>query len=392
MTINDVEVRQAENNEVTVGVVSEYDIRVAECTRECEIDGETKRINSAWIGGSIIVEVNGNAVRHSFRYLDTIRHKKNGDENKIFKGLMTALGYDVTYNEQTKKLEYNKVGEGLIPKVEGKITFVDVNKQVVATDEFKRTGEPTRVKVSSKLGLNEALNKDQSDLVFYNELPVSYISTTNVSDTDSAIFTVEGVIKDIVDEYDNNGGTTGRYLIDLVVPNYFGVDVFNFVMLDKWTNAIDGEEVEFTKEMFYNATDEANSFCKAGDTVKLSGDIEGHSFGSVATVSDAKKTFGGGAKSVKSGFTRIEWTVKSGDFVEDSEQYDTAIIAKALEEREITLDNHYKQRLEDYKNMNAGKAESKPSVKGSANGGTSPFGGSASKASPFGNAKKSPFG
>ena len=392
MTINDVEVRQAENNEVTVGVVSEYDIRVAECTRECEIDGETKRINSAWIGGSIIVEVNGNAVRHSFRYLDTIRHKKNGDENKIFKGLMTAFGYDVIYNEQTKKLEYNKVGEGLIPKVEGKITFVDVNKQVVATDEFKRTGEPTRVKVSSKLGLNEALNKDQSDLVFYNELPVSYISTTNVSDTDSAIFTVEGVIKDIVDEYDNNGGTTGRYLIDLVVPNYFGVDVFNFVMLDKWTNAIDGEEVEFTKEMFYNATDEANSFCKAGDTVKLSGDIEGHSFGSVATVSDAKKTFGGGAKSVRSGFTRIEWTVKSGDFVEDSEQYDTAIIAKALEEREITLDNHYKQRLEDYKNMNAGKAESKPSVKGSANGGTSPFGGSAPKSSPFGNAKKSPFG
>lgn len=393
MTINDVEVRQAENNEVTVGVVSEYDIRVAECTRECEIDGETKRINSAWIGGSIIVEVNGNAIRHSFRYLDTIRHKKNGDENKIFKGLMTAFGYDVTYNEQTKKLEYNKVGEGLIPKVEGKITFVDVNKQVVATDEFKRTGEPTRVKVSSKLGLNEALNKDQSDLVFYNELPVSYISTTNVSDTDSAIFTIEGVIKDIVDEYDNNGGTTGRYLIDLVVPNYFGVDVFNFVMLDKWTNAIDGEEVEFTKEMFYNATDEANSFCKAGDTVKLSGDIEGHSFGSVATVSDAKKTFGGGAKSVKSGFTRIEWTVKSGDFVEDSEQYDTTIIAKALEEREITLDNHYKQRLEDYKNMNAGKAESKPSVKGSANGGTSPFGGgSAPKSSPFGNAKKSPFG
>lgn len=392
MTINDVEVRQAENNEVTVGVVSEYDIRVAECTRECEIDGETKRINSAWIGGSIIVEVNGNAIRHSFRYLDTIRHKKNGDENKIFKGIMTALGYDVTYNSQTKKLEYNKVSEGLIPKVEGKVTFVNVDKQISLIDEFKRTGEPTRVKVSSKLSLNEALNKDQNDLVFYNELPVSYISTTNVSDTDSAIFTVEGVIKDIVDEYDNNGGTTGRYLIDLVVPNFFGVDVFNFVMLDKWNNNIDGEEVEFTKEMFYNANDTENSFCKAGDTVKLSGDIEGHSFGSVATVSDAKKTFGGGAKSVRSGFTRIEWTVKSGDFVEDSEQYDLEIIKKALEEREITLDNHYKQRLEDFKTMNTGKTESKPSVKGSANGGISPFGGSAPKSSPFGNAKKSPFG
>ena len=393
MTINDVEVRQAENNEVTIGVVSEYDIRVAECTRECEIDGETKRINSAWIGGSIIVEVNGNAIRHSFRYLDTIRHKKNGDENKIFKGLMTAFGYDVEFNSQTKKLTYNKVGEGLIPRVEGKITFVDINKNVVNTEEIKRTGEPTRVKVSSKLSLNEALNKDQSDLVFYNELPVSYISTTNISDNDSAMFTIEGVIKDIVDEYDNNGNTTGRYLVDLIVPNFFGVDIFNFVMLDKWNNNIDGEDVEFTKEMFYNATDEANSFCKAGDTVKLSGDIEGHSFGSVATVSDAKKTFGGGAKSVKSGFTRIEWTIKSGDFVEDSEQYDMEIIKKALEEREIILDNHYKQRLEDYKNINTGKAESKPSVKGSANGGSSPFGGSpAPKSSPFGNGKKSPFG
>ena len=392
MTINDVEVRQAENNEVTVGVVSEYDIRVAECTRECEIDGETKRINSAWIGGTLIVEVNGNAIRHSFRYLDTIRHKKNGDENKIFKGLMTALGYDVAFNEQTKKLDYNKVNDGLIPKVEGKITFVDVNKNVTNTVEVKRTGEPTRVKVSSKLSLQEALNKDQSDLVFYNELPVSYISTTNVSDTDSAMFTVEGVIKDIVDEYDNNGGTTGRYIIDLVVPNYFGVDVFNLVMLDKWVNTIDGEATEFTKEMFYNASDVANSFCKAGDTVKLSGDIEGHSFGSVATATEAKKTFGGGAKSVKSGFTRIEWTVKSGDFVEDDEQYDTEIIKKALEEREIVLDNNYKKRLEDYKTMSANKSDApKPSVKGSANGGNSPFG-NTPKASPFGNGKKSPFG
>ena len=392
MTINDVEVRQAENNEVTVGVVSEYDIRVAECTRECEIDGETKRINSAWIGGSIIVEVNGNAVRHTFRYLDTIRHKKNGDENKIFKGLMTAFGYDVSFNSNTKKLEYTKNGVGLIPKVEGKITFVDVNKNVVNVDEFNRTGEPTRVKVSSKLSLNEALNKDQSDLVFYNELPVSYISTTNVSDEDSAMFTVEGVVKDIVDEYDNNGGTTGRYIVDLVVPNYFGVDVFNFVMLDKWTNIVDGETVEVTKEMFYDSNDVNNSFCKAGDTIKLSGDIEGHSFGSVATTSDAKKTFGGGAKSVRSGFTRIEWTIKAADFVDDSEQYDTEIIKKALEEREIILDNNYKKRLEDYKNMNANKADApKPSVKGSANGGTSPFG-NAPKASPFGNGKKSPFG
>ena len=390
MTINDVEVRQAENNEVTVGTVSEFDIRVADCVRECEIDGEPKKINSAWIGGSMIIEVNGNPVKHTFRYLDTIRHKKNGDENKIFKGIMTALGYDVEFDTTAKKLTYTKTGEGLIPKIEGKITFVDVNKNVVNTETVRKSGEPTRVKVTSKLSLQEGLNRDQSDLAFYNELPVSYISTSGVSDEDSARFTVEGVIKDIVDEYDNNGGTTGRYIVDLVVPNYFGVDVFNLIMLDKWTNIIDGENVEITKEMFYEPNND-DSFCKLGDTVKLSGDIEGHSFGAVQTVSTAKKTFGGGAKSVKSGFTRIEWTIKAGDIIEDADQYDTEIIKKALEEREIILDNNYKKRLEDYKASQNGKDNTpKTPVKGSANGGNSPFGKPANN--PFGGTKKSPFG
>ena len=390
MTINDVEVRQADNNEVTVGTVSEYDIKVTECQRECDIDGETRKITSAWIGGTIIVDVDGNSIKHTFRYLDTIRHKKNGDENKVFKGLLTALGYDVTFNEQTKKLEYNKSGNGLIPKVEGTITFYDINKNVVNTDSFKRDGEPTRVKITSRLSLAEGLNKDQSDLAFYNELPVSYITTTNVADEDSARFTVEGVVKDIINELDNNGGATGRYIVDLVVPNYFGVDVFNFTMLDKWTNIIDGEEIEVTKEMFYEPNS-SDSFCQLGDTVKISGDIEGHSFGSVTTSSTAKKTFGGGAQNVRSGFTRIEWTIKAGDIVDDADKYDTEIIKKALEEREIILDNNYKKRLEDYKANVGNKTESKPSVKGAANGGNSPFGNAPKANNPFGGAKKSPF-
>ena len=390
MTINDVEVRQADNNEVTVGTVSEQDIKVTECQRECDIDGETRKITSAWIGGTMIIDVNGNPIKHTFRYLDTIRHKKNGDENKVFKGLLTALGYDVTFNEQTKKLEYNKSGNGLIPKVEGTITFYDINKNVVNTDSFKRDGEPTRVKITSRLSLAEGLNKDQSDLAFYNELPVSYITTTNVADEDSARFTVEGVVEDIINELDNNGGTTGRYIVDLVVPNYFGVDVFNFTMLDKWTNIIDGEEIEVTKEMFYEPNS-SDSFCQLGDTVKISGDIEGHSFGSVTTSSTAKKTFGGGAQNVRSGFTRIEWTIKAGDIVDDADKYDTEIIKKALEEREIILDNNYKKRLEDYKANVGNKTESKPSVKGAANGGNSPFGNAPKANNPFGGGKKSPF-
>lgn len=394
MTINDVEVRQADNNEVTIGTVSEYDVKIYECTRDCEIDGEPKKINSAWIGGTMTVDVNGNSIKHTFRYLDTIRHKKNGDENKIFKGLVTALGYNVEFNEQTKKLEYSKISNGLIPKIEGTITFIDINKNTTKTDVVKNTGEsaPTRVKISSRLSVTEGLNKDHSDLVFYNELPISYISTTNISDEDSAVFAIEGVVKDIVDEYNSNGGTTGRYIIDLVVPNFFGVDVFNFIMLDKWTNIIDGEEIEVTKEMFYVPNSD-DSFCKIGDTIKISGDIEGHSFGSVVPPSTAKKTFGGGAQNVRAGFTKVEWTVKAGDMVDDENQYDAEIIKKALEEREIILDNNYKKRLEDYNNAtaNSNKSTSKPSIKGSANGNASPFGGNKATSNPFGGAKKSPF-
>ena len=397
MTINDVEVRQADNNEVTVGTVSEYDIKITECVRECDIDGETTKVNSAWIGGTMTVEVNGATIKHTFRYLDTIRHKKNGDENKIFKGLMTAFGYDVEFDVDAKKLVYNKIDGGLIPKIEGKITWVDVNKNT--TDSVvikKKDGEvATRVKVTSRLGLQEGLNRDQSDLAFYNELPVSYISTSGVAEEDSAMFTIEGVIKNIVNEISANGSSTGRYLVDLIVPNFFGVDVFPFVMLDKWTNTIDDEEIEVTKEMFYDGSDD--SFCKIGDTVKLSGDIESHSFGAVVTESTSKRTFGGGAKNVRQGYSRIEWTIKAGDIVEDADKYDNDIIKIALDERDIQLDNNYKKRLEDYRNATANKSNNSSAPKASpknASSNASPFG-KPSNANPFGGSatkKQNPFG
>ena len=393
MEINGVEVRQATNDEVTVGVISEYDIRIKECVRECEIDGEPTKVNTAWIGGTMNVDVNGDTIKHTFRYLDTIRHKKNGDENKVFKGILTSLGYDVSFNSDTKKLEYSKIDgdNGLVPKIEGKITWLDSNGNKINEVNIKRSGEPTRVKVTSKLSLQEGLNKDHSDLAFYNELPVSYISTTNVPDEDSARFTIEGVVKEIADEYNSSGATTGRYLVDLVVPNFFGVDVFPFVMLDKWCNTIEDEEIEITKEMFYVPNSE-DSFCQLGDTVKLSGNVEGHSFGSVQAQSSAKKTFGGGSQNVRQGFTRIEWTIKAGDIVEGEDKYDLDTIKVALNERDIILDNNYKKRLEDYNNSQNKDSVPKSSPKGSASG-TSPFGNSAPKSSPFGGGttKQNPF-
>ena len=78
MTINDVEVRQADNNEVTIGTVSEYDIKVTECQRECDIDGEPKKVTSAWIGGTLVVDVNGNEyVRHPLQSFEEIKELIN---------------------------------------------------------------------------------------------------------------------------------------------------------------------------------------------------------------------------------------------------------------------------------------------------------------------------
>lgn len=407
MTINEVEIRQADNNEVTVGTVSEFDIKITECERECNIDDETRKIKSSWIGGTVVVKVNNYDVKHTFRYLDTIRHKKNGDENKVFKGIVTALGYNVEFNEENKKLVYTRIenADGLIPSIGGKISWVDSNKNVVNVVEIKNgkvfengkevrtiSTTPTRVKITSRLSLQEGLNSDKTDLAFYNELPISYISTTNVADEDSAVFTVEGVIKDIVNELDSNGGTTGRYIVDLITPNFFGVDVFNLTMLDKWTNVIDGEDVELSKEMFYEPNS-SDSFCKIGDTVKLSGDIESHSFGTTQVATKSTKTFGGGAKNMKSGFSRIEWTIKSGEIVEGEEVYDNELMAKALEEREIILDNNFKKRKEEYELSQA--QASKPntaSPKGmGGNVANNPFS-QASKTNPFASNKpKNPF-
>lgn len=386
MEINGKEIRQAENAEVTVGTVSEFDVTIKECTRDCNIDGNETKINTAWIGGSFNIEVNGSVIKHSFKYLDTIRHKKNGEENKTFKGLMTSFGYDVEFDSASKKLTYTKSSEGIVPKLEGKITWLDSNGNKV--NEVMVKGDranATRIKATAKLSYQEGLSKDQSNIVFYNELPTTYLTTTKVPEEDSASFTVEGIIKDVVPELNSQGSQTGRYQIDMIVPSFFGVDVFTFVMLDKWTNVIEEEEVEISKEMFY-MPDSDESFCKIGDTVKLSGDVENHTFGVVKAETLSKRTFGGGAQNVRNGFDRVEWTVKAGDLVTGEDIYDIEPIQEALKERDINLDNNYKRLKNNYEERNKGENKKSSSPKDA---------GGSSKPNPFANKgtteKKNPF-
>ena len=395
MEINGKEIRQAENAEVTVGTVSEFYIQVRSCKRDCVIDGVETKINTAWISGNLNVDVDGTIIKHSFGYFDTIRHKKNGEENKSFKGLMTSFGYDVEFDDKEKKLVYTKNdSEGLIPKIDSKIDWLDENKNVVNSVEVKGKGNnASRVKVTAKLGYNTRLNSDQTDIVFYNDLPVSYITTTKVSDKDSASFTIEGVVKEVFPELNLQGSATGRYNVDMIVPSFFGVDVFTFVMLDKWTNIIDDEEVEITKEMFYIPEDDS-SFCKAGDTLRISGDLMGHTFGSVKSTQTAKGSFGGGAQNVKTGGTRVEWTIKAGDLLDGDDKYDVEDMAAALKERDLNMDNEFKRLKVEFDKRSAEGTNKKSSPKES-KGTDKPFGEpKTSVAKAFGGtstSKKSPF-
>lgn len=391
MKINEKEIRQAENVVETVGTISEYNISIRECIRKCDIDGEDTNVHSAWIGGTVIITSNGAEIKHSFTYLDTIRHTKKGDENSKFKGILTALGYDVAFNSDTKKLEYTKVDLPLIPKIPSKITWVDENKNEVNSVTIQPNGEPTRVKVTTKLATNIGLNKDKSNLSFYDDLPIQYISRIKVADEDSCRFVIEGVIKDIYLEPKGDGTTTDRYNVELVVPNFFNVDVFKLVMLNSWKNVLeDGETIQVTKDMFYDINNPDNSFCKIGDTVKLSGDIENHPVGIVKVNTTTRKSFGGGSQEIRSGYDRIERTIKAGDIVDGEDKYDIELIKKALEEREVFLDNEY-NRLVEYQKSAPTQSKPNPSdTKPTSN----PFGSSTSSANanPFGAKKKNPFG
>lgn len=391
MQINEIDVRQGANTEVTIGTVSEFNIRIKECVRKCNIDGEDTDVKSSWIGGQLVVKVNGKDIKHSFTYLDTIRHKKNGDLNDKYTGILTLLGYKAEFDSNKGGLTFEKIDRGVNPLVEGKITWVDANNNKLNEEIVSHNKDviPTRVKVTSKLAVNMSLNKNRDNLVAYNDLPISYITTNNVDEEDSALFTIEGCVKEIVNEKNSSGTDTGRYLVNLVAFDFFEASVLQFVIEPKWVNVIDGEEVEVTKEDFYVADGDENNFCNAGDTVKLSGSIESHSFGSVQHESTAKRTFGGGAKNVRSGYEKVEWTIKSGDIVDGEDVYDTELVKLALEEREVKLDNEYKRQLEQTATRDT-QASAKPkntTVK------ANPFGNptSTAKANPFAK-KPNPFG
>jgi hypothetical protein len=326
------------------GTVSEYNITVKESEKECFIDGDKTKIKTAMVFGKVVLEVKGEAMEFSLSPLDLTRHTKKGEENKAFKGIMTNLGYEYAYDESLKRVIYTKVADGLIPKMQGTITFKYLDKNIEDKKiEIKNEGRtPTRINGKGKMGLKEGLNKDQSDLTFYKELPLKFISTdTSKVGDDKCSFVLEGYVHSLMDEMNNEGGMTGRVLTTIIVPNFFGIDSFDQFVVQKEWEIENGAKV--TAEQF-------KKFAKVGDSIKFVGDVDVRSVG-------AKQQSGGnsfGAQSnVTSGYKVQEWNIKGGDKMQTPFEKD--LLDTAIHQYTIMLDANYAKRKKEYEEAQAKK-------------------------------------
>lgn len=340
------ELKQADNKFEANGTLSEFDIKVKECKKKCEIDGNEKEITSAMIYGAMTMVVNGESYKFTLSALDFGKHTKKGDENKAFKGMMTSLGYTYEFDASKGRVVYTKSSDGFIPKMQGTVTFVclDGSKDV---HNVNGSANPTRLNVSGRLGIKESLTQDQSDLRFFNELDVKYTSTNNVGD-DKCSFVIEGYVQDIIDEMNSNGGMTGCGVISLIVPDYFGIKVYdNFRVPKEWEVIEDDGSIT---KVTYN---DFKGFAKKGGSYTFNGDVDAVNIGSVAP---QQSHHFGASSNVRQGYTRFDWDIKGGS--EMDEPYDSKLIDKALAEYQNVLDTDYQRQLKSYQESQAKKNNS----------------------------------
>lgn len=334
--------RVGENGFQTIGVVSEYDLTIKEKFGTFEIDGEKKTMKSATIYGIISVEVGGEVYKHNVLMG---KHTKKGEEKKQFKGICTVAGIDYSFDNGKNCVVYEVNNREMKPIISGKTTIVqlDSNKKEVRTEyKFKGVGaeSPTNVDIKGSLERDEYLNRDKSDLVVGIKLSANNISTQVTSTKQSICFVVEGYIKSIADEYDNNGVATGRKLLDLASNGFFGLNVFSFYIPKSWTDD-DGN--------ILTANDYVN-FCKVGETITVKGSVEAHTYGAKKASTTGAVSFGNEV-SIKSGYTITEFITKGADKCTDPAlTYSKENIDIAINEYNIFLDDLYKKKLEYFKN------------------------------------------
>lgn len=267
-----------------------------------------------FIGGEIDIEVSEGSI-HTFRVF-SMKLKKDGSENGIFKGLLTV---------KDEYLSTAKVG--------------------------KESADKVRV-TAGQLGINDYVGGD-GQVKSYPQLSTNFINRVQANDEFSpkAEFEVELVIQSIIEETDKEGEETGRIKLKGFVPQFGGgIAPLEFVA--------EGEGAEYIKDTY-----------EKGQTVKIYGDIVNKV---EITKIHEEVGFGKPKEKVKRNFVR-EYLITGGLEPYDEENvntYDVKAIGKALTEREVHLEGLIKKAEEKAKGGSKGAKKeekkgfgSKPSEK-----------------------------
>ena len=229
MFLNEKEIENSANQYELVGTVSEYNLTLKQNKQKVKVDGEENEINSSILYGTIVTDVNGVAIKNNVL---VSKFTKGGDEKKSFKGLCTIAG--IEYDKDT----YSFGERPLKPTIDGVTTIIPRDaktKEEHKVQNHKGCGkEADRVRIVGQTDREEYLNKDASDLVVGKKLSVGNVSTQNIPSEDKATFDIGGCVYAINDEYDNQGATTGRKLVDLVNIGFFGGNVFTLIVPNEW--------------------------------------------------------------------------------------------------------------------------------------------------------------
>lgn len=292
--------RQADNEVVVEGLL-----------QEVRIDENKTGDGREFIGGEIDIEVSEGSV-HTLRVF-SMKHKKDGSENGIFKGLKTV---------KDEYVSIAKVGRDEADKVRVNTAQLGVNDYV---------GGDGQVKTFPQLSTN-FINRVQANDVFEPK----------------AEFEVELFVKSVAEETNKEGEETGRIKLKGYVPQFGGsVAPLEFVA--------EGDGAEYIRDTY-----------EAGHTVKIYGEIVNK-----VEITKIKEEVGFGKpkEKIKRNFVR-EFLITGGSEPYEEENvnaYDSKVINKALTEREVYLEGLIKKAEEKGKNGKNKGASKKEEKKGFGN-------------------------
>lgn len=326
------EIKQSINNSQVIGTLEEMNLEVT--TKEVTLrgaNGVEKKVTCKQIG------------KKEFRN-PTFLVGVNG----------MSIGVDF-YSVNEKKLDDNG---NIVDNPRYKSMETVMTTYVTKLQAVKDGTTPTRVKIDGMLTDNGYVDGQTFDYHERSAVNGFQITSSGVPEDDCADCEISGVIGKIIPEV-RNEEETGRLKIELYSFN---------------RNA---ELSPFTFVVEADLADDFNSFYEVGQSVKIYYEIIAKQVGT------QKPTVGGFGRREShrvSGYSVTEFSIFRGDDVYDNENeyfVDIETVKQALNEREIKIENMIKDRKE-----NESKSKSTASPKGAS---------TASRANPFGTAKKSPF-